>query len=120
MSRVRKGGAMPKTMSASAAKNQFGAVLGWVRDNGDEVIVESHGEPRAVIISYSEYETLQALRDEARRRQAWADLERLRAEVSAQNPDITSEEQALAVADQFTREAVGSLIQKGQITFAAS
>ena len=40
---------MPKTVSASEAKNKLGAVLSWVRDNQDEVIIESHGEPAVVV-----------------------------------------------------------------------
>ena len=65
---------MPKTISASEAKNRFGSVLG--------------------------------------RQKAWEDLERLREQVSARNPDITTEEQALEIADQFTREAIDSFAGK--------
>lgn len=47
---------MPKTVSASEAKNRLGAIIRWVVQNEDEVIVESRGEPKVVVVPFSEYE----------------------------------------------------------------
>ncbi len=108
---------MPKMVSATEAKNRLGALFNWIQDNQDTVIVESRGEPTAVIMSYSEYEKIQALQEQARRQEIWERMEALRREVRANNPDITTEEQAMEIADQFTREAIASLVKKGKIKF---
>ena len=108
---------MPKTVAANEAKNRFGALLRYVSDEDDEVIVESHGRPRAVIVSVASFEELERLRDQQRRRDALAELHALRAEVRAQNTDLTEEE-----ADEFavraSREMIDHLAETGKIRFA--
>ncbi len=39
---------MPRTVSATEAKNRLGALIGWVQANQDDVIVETRGEPAVV------------------------------------------------------------------------
>ncbi len=80
------------------------------------MIVESHGEPRAVIISFDEYEKLQGLREQQRRREALDKLRQLKAEVSSRNQDLT-EAQAYELADQISREAINNLAVQGEIRF---
>jgi len=58
---------MEKTMSAFEARRNFGKVLQQVRSNGDNVVVEWHGEPAAVVVPVSVYKQWQ------RRRQAFFD-----------------------------------------------
>ncbi|MEZ4517611.1 MAG: type II toxin-antitoxin system Phd/YefM family antitoxin [Chloroflexota bacterium] len=53
---------MPKTISVSEAKNRLSAILEWAVEHEDEVVVESRGEPKAVIMAYGEYEALLDLR----------------------------------------------------------
>ena len=108
---------MPKTVTASEAKNKLGSIVGWVVENQDEVIVESHGEPRAVIMSFDTYEELRALKEEQRRRAALAQLRQLKGEVRARNADIQTEEQAVTVADRFVREVIDDLEAEGKISF---
>ncbi len=52
----------------------------------------------------------------ARRQRILAQIEELREQVRMENPDIT-EEEAEAVADQLTRAAIQSLIDKGRIKY---
>ncbi len=118
--RVKK--AMPKTVSAKEAKNRLGTVIEWVVENGDEVVIESRGKPTVVVMSYAEYEQVLKMRadrqEQARRRAALARLEHLREQVQAGNPSIT-EEEALALGDKLTREAIDGLARKGQVRFGA-
>ena len=105
---------MPKSVSTSEAKSKLSSIIGWVRENRDEVIVESRGEPAAVIMSYAEYEEMQGLKEQRRRRDA---LERLRAvqrRVSARNRDLT-EEQAEELAGEVSRDVIDGLIRKGRL-----
>lgn len=109
---------MPKTISALEAKNRLGALIGWAVAQRDEVIVERHGKPHAVIMAYAEYEHLRALRDQARRQEALARLEQLQATVGQRNADLT-DEAALALADTAVREAVDTMVREGRVRFQA-
>src|SRR5438874_2448799 len=92
----------PKIVSASEAKNRLGSMLGWVLNQG-EVIIKSRGEPKAVLMSIREYENMKELREQERRREAFARLEKLRERVRARNQDIQTEEEAMNIAEEITR-----------------
>lgn len=107
---------MPKAVSATEAKNRFGSLLGYVTEQDDEVIVESQGLPKAVIMSIAAYEQVQDLRERRRREDAFATMRRLRAQIQERNQDLTPE-QADAIADRFSRDVVQGLIEKGKVRF---
>lgn len=107
---------MPKTVSASEAKNRLGALIGWVRASGDAVIVENHGQPRVVILPVEAYADYEALREQRRRQEALATMHRLQAEVSARNRDLTPE-QADELADRLVRDAIDEMIAEGKIRY---
>ena len=107
---------MPRTVSASEAKNEFGGIMAWAQKNKDDVIVENRGQPNAVIMSFEAYKQVLELREKARREDALARLERLRARVRARNQDLT-DRQAEAIAGELSREAVEKMIQKGKISY---
>ncbi|MDI7277873.1 MAG: type II toxin-antitoxin system Phd/YefM family antitoxin [Anaerolineae bacterium] len=109
---------MPRTVSASEAKTQFGSIVNWTVERQDDVIVESRGRPRVVIIPYEEYERLLTLREAARRQEALAQLERLRDRVRARNEDLSGQE-ALSLADRFAREAAREMAEEGRINYQA-
>ena len=107
---------MPKTVSATEAKNRLGAIIGWVLQNKDEVIVESRGEPKVVVVPFSEYERLKEIREQVRRQEALAKLEKLREKVRARNQDLSGEE-ADALADRFSREIIEDMAKEDKIKF---
>ncbi len=107
---------MPKTVSASEAKNRLGAIIGWVLQNKDDVIVESRGEPKVVVVPFSEYEQMKQIKEQTRRRDALSKLEKLRDRVRARNQDLSGE-QADALADRFSREIVEDMAKEGRIKF---
>ncbi len=109
---------MPTTVSANEAQTRLDALLGDVDDRGDEVIVERHGRPTAVLMSYAAYAELRALRelDDRRRDEALAQLLALEESIAAQNHDIT-EEEAIAFADQLSHEMIDDMAVRGEITF---
>lgn len=108
---------MPKAVSATEAKNRLGALMAWAVEHRDDVIVEAQGKPRAVIMSFADYEVVQALREQARRQAALERLRALRTRVSARNQDLT-EEQAMALADRFVRETTDEMAVEGTVRFA--
>ena len=107
---------MPKTVSVSEAKNQLSAVMDWAVDNGDEVVIESRGKPKVAILSYGAYQEFLALREQARRREAFRQLEELAEQMSARNADLSAEE-VEQLADEITRETLERMEAEGKIKF---
>lgn len=108
---------MPMTVSANDAKNRFGSLLAHVNDTpGGEVIVERHGHPRAVLISYDAYEEVQTLRQEKRRAEAREILRELQTQAEALNQDL-SEEEAIALAEEISMAALQRMADRGEISF---
>ncbi len=107
---------MPKTVSVSEAKNQLSAVLDWVVENGNEVVIESRGEPKVAILSYAEYQEFLAFREQARRREALRQLEELARRMQARNADLSAEE-VEQLADELTRETLQRMEAEGKISF---
>lgn len=107
---------MARAVSATEAKNRFGAVLDWVANDGEDVVVERQGRPLAVIVSIVEYEELQDLRERRRRQEALETLRRLRDQVVERNRDLTPE-QVEEIADQFSRDVIQGLVEKGKVRF---
>jgi prevent-host-death family protein len=106
---------MPKTVTASEAKNRLGSLIQWALTNKDEVVIKSRGEPKVVIMPYQEYQTVIEMREQARRRQALAQLEALRDQVQARK--ALTEKQATELADRFTREVVEELVEEGKVKY---
>jgi prevent-host-death family protein len=111
-----KGKTMPKSVSASEAKNRLGSIMDWAVENMDEVIIQSYGDPKAVILPYAQYERFVQFREMLRREEALRRLEGLVETVQAQNQDLTSEK-ADALADRFTREVIEEMIEEGKIKY---
>lgn len=106
---------MAKTISVSEAKNTLSAVLDWAVENGDGVVIESRGEPKAVILSYDEYETYLDLKEEARRREALSQLKELAERVWA-STDLTDEETD-QLAEEITQETFQRMIREGKVRY---
>lgn len=105
---------MARTISATEAKAKLSSWINWAIKNKDEVIVESRGRPKAVIIPYEAYEQFKELRGKARRRQLLAQLEELATQVQARNQDLTAEA-AEELADRFSREVIEEMVEEGKI-----
>ena len=107
---------MPRSVSATEAKTRFGAIVEWASEHGDDIIVESRGRPKVVIIPYKEYQNVVEFREQTWRREALGRLERLREAVSQRNRDLT-EEQALALADRFAHDVVADMVREGDVRY---
>jgi prevent-host-death family protein len=107
---------MTRAVSATEAKNRFGTVLDWVIKDGDDVVVERQGRPLVAIVSMAEFEEFKELREKERRRQALETLRSVQRRVSARNTDLTPE-QIERIAEQFSRDVVQGLVEKGKVRF---
>ena len=107
---------MPKTVSASEAKNNLGSLLSWVRKDDESVIVENRGAPAAAIISIAEYEKLQVLKEKARREEALAELRKLRAELEERQKDMSVED-ANALVEEISRDTMDAVLANTKLRF---
>ncbi|MEA3350519.1 MAG: type II toxin-antitoxin system Phd/YefM family antitoxin [Chloroflexota bacterium] len=110
---------MPKRVSATEAKTNLGAMMEWTVVESDDVIIETHGRPKAVLVSYPMYQEVRKIQETIRREQALAQMEALAATVQARNQDLSPVE-AEATADRFTRDVVREMIADGQIVYQGS
>lgn len=90
-----------RTVSATEAKNRFGAVVKSAREEVDVVLVENHGEPYAIILSPSEFQRLQASDHELRRRKRLDRLEEIMQVQAELNKDLTPE-----AAEELVQRAI--------------
>lgn len=107
---------MNKIVSVSEAKNRLSAVMEWAVENPDGVIIESRGEPKAVILSYGEYQEFLALREQARRREALRQLEELAERMWARNSDL-SDEEVEELAEELSQETIQRMMKEGKVRF---
>ncbi len=96
------------TVSASEAKSRFGAILAWATKNNNEVVIRVYGEPKGVVMSYEEYERVQELREQERKRKIWEELEALRRKVSARFADVPEEDRyrKAGISESVIREII--------------
>lgn len=107
-----------KTISSTEAKAKFNAVVTVVANEGASIVIETHGEPKAVLVPYAEYRETQEMKDKIKRIEAFERLERVRKEVSARvNQAGVSEEQRDQIAVQFSRDLVSEMAHEGKVNF---
>jgi prevent-host-death family protein len=90
----------------------LGALVRWVEAHEDGIVVERRGKPVAVLIGYPQYQELQHLREQERKRQAFAALEKVRQQIAVRNRDLTDEE-AYRVAG-FSAEVIQETLASDQ------
>jgi prevent-host-death family protein len=105
-----------KTISATQAKNQFGALVESISSGEGDIIVENRGKPIVAIIPASRYEDLERFDKEEKRRKAIENIRRLREEISARNAYLTEEERADFI-EQLVDEAAASMFAKGIVRY---
>jgi prevent-host-death family protein len=105
-----------KTMSSNEAKQNWGEVMKTATEPDSAVIVESHGKPKAVVISIERFEKLRELEAQAARDAAMAWLREFEASFDGRNDDLT-EEQIEELADRFADEFVDDLVEEGKVRF---
>ena len=107
-----------KTVTASEAKNSFGKLVAWVREENEPVIVENRGVPVAALISYEELEEFREMKWRKKAAQALEDLKQLQKEVSSRpaNRNLT-EEEAWALGKRLINETLAEMEAEGKISF---
>lgn len=93
-----------KIVSATEAKNRLGALIADVSGSSEDIVIENHGTPRAVLISYEAYRDYLEVKERQRRKDAMDGLRQLREEVRARNQDLDEE-----AANKLIDEAVDAV-----------
>ena len=107
---------MPKYVSATEAKINLGSMMEWTVAESDEVIIETRGKAKAVLVSYPFYQQMLAIKETLRREKALLDLEALAKSVQKKNKDLSPEE-ANELSDRFVGEVVREMIAEGKIAY---
>jgi prevent-host-death family protein len=81
-----------KTMSSNEVKQRWGSVMSTVDVPEDAVIVESHGKPKAAVISFERFEKLRELEKKDQRDRAMQTLREIEARYDGRNDDLTKEQ----------------------------
>jgi prevent-host-death family protein len=117
MSAISRNPAEPRTrtVSANEAKQHWGAMMQAVAD-GEDVVVESHGKPKAVVISPEAFDELRRARERLRRDEAIAWLREFEASYDGRNDDLT-DEQIEELADRAAHEIFEELAVEGKLVF---
>ena len=105
-----------RTMSSVDVKNDWDAIV-EAASEGEAVIVESHGTPKAVVISPEAFEELREARERARREEVIAWLDDFEKRQMERNKDLTQEE-ADALANRAAHEIFDELAAEGKLRFA--
>ncbi len=108
---------MVRTISATEAKVNFGAVARRVVEDDEPVVVANHGQPTVAIIPAERLDRLNELEEQEKRRIALERIRRVQESVSARNRDLTPE-QADAIAEELVDDAVNALFEKGIVRYA--
>ena len=94
---------MNKTVTATEAKNQLGALLNWVKATDDSVVIEHRGNASFALISMRSYEEYLDLIAREKKERLLESLRRVREEGNRRNSDL-SEDEAMEMAVQAVRE----------------
>jgi len=82
---------MSRTVTATQAKNNFGELLRWTKDNKGGIFIKQYGEPTAVVVGIEEFRELQRLQEAQRLKATLAEVERIKRDVWEALPDELKE-----------------------------
>lgn len=105
-----------RTISSNEAKQRWGAMM-KAASEGEDVIVESHGKPKAVVISPEAFEELREARERHRREEAMRLLREIEASYDGRNDDLTEdeiEEIAVRAGREINRAVAERLIERSR------
>jgi prevent-host-death family protein len=108
---------MTKTVSATEAKNTFGAILKHLETTDEDVVIESRGVPTAVVVSIERFREIEELEERAKRQRALEEFRKLRAEIARQNEDMSTAE-AQDFAEQLSDEIMENVVAKHPVKAA--
>ncbi len=80
-----------KTMSSNEVKQRWGSVMRTVDVPDDAIIVESHGKPRAAVISFERFQKLREFEKREQRERALRTLKEIEVRYDGRNDDLTEE-----------------------------
>jgi prevent-host-death family protein len=103
-------------VSISEAKARLSRFVDRAVEENEKIIIESHGNPRAVLIPYSDYEQFCTWQETQRRQQALEELRQLTRQIRARNPDL-SPEAGEALADRYTRDVIEEMVAEGKVEY---
>ena len=103
-------------VSITEAKSKLSSLVAWANNNDDAVVIQSRGNPQALIIPYTYRGDIEKLIEKKRRNEAIDLLYQVAAEVGEKNKNL-SEKDAQKLADRFVREVINNMVKEKSIIF---
>jgi|GEM_PF-3354821 len=96
-----------RTISSNEAKQRWGSVISSVIQDGDEVVVESHGKPTVAVISYEEFVEFRKHREQQRKAEElrrFRDLEEKASDTSRRLSEEEIEELSVYIGREINQK----------------
>ena len=103
-------------VSISEAKARLSRFVEQTAEEDEQIVIESHGNPKAVLIPYRDYEQFIAWQEIRRRQQALDELQALKRQIQARNQDLSTQE-GEDLADLYAREVIEGMIAEGKVKY---
>lgn len=108
---------MARSISTSEAKANLNSYMDWAAENHEGVVIQRRGNPKAVLIAYSDYQKFIEWQEEYRRQSALEELQQLAAEIHFQKNEDLSSEESEEIAERFVRETIEQMIADGKVVY---
>jgi len=107
-----------KTISATEAKTKLNAMVNATFKDNISIIIENHGQPTAVLISFSEFQKTQELKQKTARLEALERLRKTAVEVSARfDKAVVDQNQRQDISDNFSKDIIEDIAKSKKIKF---
>lgn len=103
-------------VSISEAKARLSRFVEQTAEEDEQIVIESHGNPKAVLIPYRDYAQFLAWQETRRRQQALDELQALKRQIQARNADISTQD-GEDLADLYAREVIDGMIAEGKVRY---
>lgn len=103
-------------VSLSEAKARLSRFVEQSAEDNEQIVIQSHGHPKAVLIPYRDYAQFTAWQEAQRRQRALDELHALKRQIRARNQDLSTED-GEAIADQYTRDVLEAMIAEGKVRY---
>lgn len=103
-------------VSISEAKARLSRFVEQTAEEDEQIVIESYGNPKAVLIPYRDYEQFIVWQETRRRQQALDELQALKRQIQARNVALSAQE-GEDLADLYAREVIEGMIAEGKVKY---
>ncbi|MEZ4638030.1 MAG: type II toxin-antitoxin system Phd/YefM family antitoxin [Caldilineaceae bacterium] len=103
-------------VSISEAKARLSRYIEQTSEENETIVIESHGNPKAVLIPYRSFEEFSTWQEAQHRKQVLENLRNLRRSVQSRNQDLSTPESEI-IAEQYAQDVIRGMVAEGKINY---